>query len=314
MRLAPSPVKSMRPNSTLPLALLLACGPHAPPIEAASTTSASAATTDAPSPTTTDPSTTTVTTTTPATITDPTTIDISTSGSTSTGNDSFIVTPDGGVGGTIKCDVFAQDCPPGQKCAPWVQGGGGFWNALKCVDITGDGAPGEPCTVQESGGSGLDDCALGVFCWDVGEDLHGTCIAQCGGSPDTPTCPAKTSCSVTGDAIINLCLPNCEPLLQDCPGDDICAYFLGAFDCVDTSADAGQINDSCDFDDSCGKGLVCLEPASTSSACDPDATGCCTPFCQIPDAPCPNPDQQCLPLSPPPSLGFEDVGVCRLPG
>ena len=53
------------------------------------------------------------------------------------------------------CDVWAQDCPPGQKCSAWADGGGGAWNATRCVEITGDGAPGEPCTTIGGGVSGL---------------------------------------------------------------------------------------------------------------------------------------------------------------
>ncbi len=302
----------MRTITTLSLSTLLACGPLAPPIEAASTTSVPDQTTDASSPTIADPSTTTVTTTAPATITDPTTIDISTSSSTSTAEPNFIVTPDGGGGGTIECDVFAQDCPPGQKCAPWAEGGAVFWNATKCVDITGDGAPGEPCS-SENGISGIDDCALGVLCWDVDENGHGTCVAQCEGTPDAPQCPTKSICYSSGDGVLNLCFPICDPLAQDCPDGTICAAIFGTFDCIGISRDPDLINEPCEFNDSCAEGLVCLDAPGTSSACNPDLPGCCTPFCQLPDAPCPNPDQQCLPLSPPPPPGFETVGACRIP-
>src|SRR5690606_403434 len=55
-----------------------------------------------------------------------TTTTSSTSASTATGDESttgctFLCTKeDGGGAGSIACDVWAQDCPEGQKCMPWA--------------------------------------------------------------------------------------------------------------------------------------------------------------------------------------------------
>ena len=296
---------------TLPLATLLACGPLAPPADLTSTTDqTTTTTTTATTNPLADPTTTTAaTTTTTAPTTDPTS-------SGTTFADDFILMPDGGNVGSIDCDVYKQDCPPGQKCTAWAEGGGGAWNATKCVTVTGDGAPGEPCTAPEGGVAGIDDCALGAMCWDVDFDNHGTCIALCTGSWDAPKCPPKSAC-YAGE-VLNLCIPNCNPLLQDCPGDDLCIPNPDGtdFTCtLDASRDQGQANDACEFANACDKGLMCLDTALTSIACEPGSIGCCTPFCTFPGSPCPNPDQQCVqffdPMTVPP--GYESIGVCAIP-
>ena len=299
----------MRTAHILALSLLPACGPVTPPLESATTTTATSepGSTTAPVPTTTSPESTT--TSSDATST--------TTATTDTTTQDFIIKPDGHTGSGT-CAVFAQDCPMGQKCAAWAQDGGGAWNATKCVDITGDGAPGEPCTAEGGGLSGIDDCALGSMCWDIdSKTQQGTCVGLCTGTPAEPMCPPMFKCYISGDGTLNLCLSHCDPLIQDCPGTDLCIPSADEFTCVsDDSGDAGQTNDPCEFYNSCDKGLICLNPASASSACDPKATGCCQPFCEFPGAPCPNPDQQCVqwydPMMPIPP-GNEDIGVCAIP-
>lgn len=235
----------------------------------------------------------------------------------------FILNPDGSGGaGRILCDVFAQDCPPGEKCSAWADDGGAAWNATKCVPVNGDQQPGEPCTVQGSGTSGIDDCAAGVMCWDVGPDAMGFCVALCTGTPDAVHCEGNTSCVLPSDGVLNLCLPSCDPLLQDCPGADLCIPNPDgtSFTCVlDASGDGGQVNDLCEFPNTCDPGLVCLDPAVASSTCTPGPTGCCQPFCEFTegqDGACPNPDQKCVqwfdPMTEIPQW-YVHVGVCRIP-
>ncbi len=294
-----------------PFTLLLACGPAvAPPAEATDTGDAS---TTATAPTTTTgelpPPTTALPTTDTSASTDPTT-------SGTTGLD-FIHRPDLDPNAPAECDIFAQDCPPGQKCAPWANDGGSSWNATKCVELTGDAQPGEPCTTPEGPLDGHDDCAEGVYCWDVDERNHGTCIALCSGSPESPECPPKSQCAITDDGVLNLCLPSCDPLIQDCPEGQSCLLNWKDFACIlDASGDSGQINDPCQFANACDRGLVCLDSATASEACDPRIDGCCQPYCKLPDTPCPNPDQQCVPFFDPDDEippGSEDVGICAIP-
>ena len=221
--------------------------------------------------------------------------------------------PDLGPEQQTLCDVFAQDCPRGEKCTAW--GADSSWTGTKCVPVTGDQQPGEPCTAPQGGSAGNDDCRLGAMCWDV-DGVDGTCIALCTGTPDEPVCAADTVCAITNDGVLNLCLPTCDPLQQGCPDDQLCIMInSGDFVCIlDASGVAGQVNDPCEFINACDPGLACLNAPDATSACDQNATGCCQPFCKFPDAPCPNPDQQCTqwfdqPIPP----GSEDIGVCAIP-
>ncbi len=214
----------------------------------------------------------------------------------------------------LDCDVWAQDCPPGQKCTPYADDGSTTWNATKCVDITGDDAPTEPCTAVGGGTTGVDSCALGAMCWSVDETGHGICVGLCTGTPDAPICPPVHYCAQSEP--LNFCFQGCAPLLADCAEDELCIPDNNSFLCAqDASGEEGQVNDPCEAANACDPGLVCLPTADASSACQ-GATGCCQPFCKFPDAPCPNPDQQCLqwfaPMKPIPE-GYENVGVCRLP-
>jgi hypothetical protein len=122
---------------------------------------------------------------------------------------------------------------------------------------------------------------------------------------------------VAGDAALAICLPWCDPLLQDCPGDSLCLPSGDEFTCIlDASGEMGQANDPCEFRNACDPGLLCLDSEAASSACDPRAQGCCQPFCELPDAPCPNPDQECLPWFDPQMPippGYEHLGICALP-
>jgi hypothetical protein len=256
----------------------------------------------------------------PTTTTDPTATTADPSATdTGTGTTaSFIQMPDGGGGGTIECDVFKQDCDPGEKCTAWAEGGGGAWNATKCVMVTGDKVPGDVCTTEGGGVSGIDDCEAGAMCWDVSAENMGICVALCKGTPDAPTCDDGFSCAIVNDGVLNICLPGCDPLLQDCDGDDLCLPIGDGFICVlDASGEMGKTNDPCEFANACDKGLVCLNTASASSACMQGSQGCCQPFCDFGMMdPCPNPDQKCVqwfdPMMPIPP-GFEDVGVCAIP-
>lgn len=120
----------------------------------------------------------------------------------------------------LACDPFVQDCPRGEKCMPWDQFGDGSWSYNRCARIVDmPGQPGDPCTVMGSLYSGLDDCDIGQMCWNVDPvSLQGTCVEMCQGSLAEPVCPTPgTGCAIAYEAPISLCLPPCEPLLDDCP-------------------------------------------------------------------------------------------------
>jgi len=229
----------------------------------------------------------------------------------------FLVEPDF-PGPGFECDTYLQDCPPGEKCMPWSNDGGGSWNALGCFPI--DAMPvgvGQTCTVQGSGTSGIDNCELGAMCWDVdAETNQGTCVAMCEGSPAAPVCDAGTSCVITNDGVINLCLPGCDPLLQDCDAGEGCYLVGDEFFCApDASGAQGADGDPCEFINVCDPGGICLDPFA-SEGCDLGFAGCCTSFCDLTAAgdPCPALTEECVPIyemgvAPP---GLEDVGVCTI--
>jgi hypothetical protein len=231
----------------------------------------------------------------------------------------FIVEVDGGNAGN-ECDNYGQDCPEGQKCAPYANDGSNAWNATKCVMLEAMlGQPGDECTVEGNAVSGFDSCDEGVMCWDVDPNtLMGICVAMCGGTPEAPTCDPDHSCYVSNDGVLNLCLLRCDPLAQDCPGDDVCIQNpqgVGDFACVlDASGEEGQALDPCAYINACDAGLFCANPANAVE-CDAEATGCCLPFCDLENpAPCPGAGETCLPWfeegTAPPDL--EQVGFCGI--
>ncbi len=62
------------------------------------------------------------------------------------------------------------------------------------------------------GATGVDDCDVGVMCWNLNEDGVGTCVALCTGTPENPSCePDATYCALTSIGALNLCLPGCSP-------------------------------------------------------------------------------------------------------
>ena len=126
-----------------------------------------------------------------------------------------------------------------------------------------------------------------------------------------------SACAIANNGALVICLPNCDPLQQDCEEGEACIPNGDNFLCVfDISGDGGQANDPCAFANSCDPGLTCLDPMTASSVCMQGRSGCCQPFCEFPNSPCPNPDQKCVqwfdPMMPIPP-GLENVGVCAIP-
>lgn len=233
----------------------------------------------------------------------------------------FICEPDGG-GMAIECNIWEQDCPKDQKCMPWANDGSYSWNATKCVPL--DPTPGDlgdPCTVEDSPVSGIDDCKLGAICWDVDLDTNtGECFGLCQGSEANPTCEFDdATCVISGSGVLALCLPFCDPLLQDCDEGEACYPVVDSFRCEpDQSGDEGAYGDACDFLNVCDPGLFCANPEYVPGC---DGNGCCTPFCDISDpnatAGCPGAAdaQECVAWyeegqAPP---GHEYVGGCLVP-
>ena len=210
----------------------------------------------------------------------------------------FIIDPDGGGVAYGECDVFAQDCPEGDKCQPWSNDGMDRWNATRCSGIAPmPGQPDDACTVEDSPQSGRDDCALAVLCFDVDpKTLEGTCYEMCSGNSDDPTCSDPDRlCSISHEGTLALCLLPCDPLAMDCPDGLDCVSDGDRFVCV--PAGAGGYGDECDDVLDCAAGLSCVSDATAGCA-----DQCCTDACDpvMPD--CMDGAQACQPVG--------DAGVC----
>lgn len=210
-----------------------------------------------------------------------------------------------------RCDPWAQDCPEGDKCAAYSEGGA-TWDELSCAPILGDAEPGEPCVVSEDPLSGLDTCELGAMCWGVDEEsLEGVCVGLCDGSSEEPTCAEPgTSCRITNDGVLNLCLADCTPLGQGCAEGEACVFVVDGFSCV-PGGEQGQ-GEACDGS-SCTSGHLCL-PAPYLPECR--SSSCCTPYCEAGDDPCPDLEgSTCVPffMEGEAPEGLEELGFCAFP-
>ena len=214
------------------------------------------------------------------------------------------------------CDPYMQDCPEGEKCVPYSSTGGN-WDDNKCVPVLGNQAPGEACHYYSDTFDATDDCDETSTCWDVmdvGGEPIGTCLAICMGSEDDPECPPNSSCLVASDSLA-ICIPGCDPLLQDCGDGSACYWANNTFNCIFTTQNI-PVGDPCGFINDCAAGLICLAAETLPSCAD---ASCCSAFCDVQsgDAPCDAqfPGTACVPFfeqdqAPP---GFEQVGVCILP-
>ena len=234
-----------------------------------------------------------------------------------------------------ECDVWAQDCGPGEKCSAYAQPASERWKwSTRCVPVVPDPAPvGEPCEIEAEmfahgeGYSGVDDCDASAICWDLVErhNNSGECLPRCTGSDDAPVCAQGNYCapvdtaSEDGDgSVLNLCVELCDPLLGDCPADQLCKGHVPGFTCLpDTSRDSLPVHAACDSHDACAPGLFCADVA-LSSGCDPEGEQCCLAFCDTTIDPNPacGVGESCTTLwvQLPPPAGLEHLGFCNSGG
>ena len=208
----------------------------------------------------------------------------SSGGGTSAGSTtmSFVLEPDGGVVG--QCDPGLQDCPnPDEKCTGFVTMPGDCCvDANHCVPTMGDKTFGENCTRVE----GNDDCAPGLFCMTKtsGSTGDGICLEYCV-VDDPDSCENGGSCLAFNDGALPLCEQECDPLLQDCQGNQGCYPAFDRFICAVPFLDqGGSDGDPCQTIQSCKPGLACVN-ADALDGCAGNA--CCTPSCDRNEAdPC----------------------------
>ena len=188
------------------------------------------------------------------------------------------------------CDLFAQDCPAGQKCTLWASDGGNAFDATRCVAIAPNaGAKGDPCWAANdtsAGWTGIDSCDLGTVCWDIDPDTGiGLCIAFCEGDENNPHCPdPDEACSVGKE--VALCFPKCLPLEDECPAGCGCYPWNSVLSCFpDASGDMGAYGDPCEFVNVCDPGNICANGAAVPGC---ESIGCCTKFCDLTAPDCPD--------------------------
>lgn len=247
-------------------------------------------------------------------------------GASSSGADTTAAAASSGGGdGTIdaQCSIWDQDCPAGEKCAPWSAEPDLVPDEIRCCPEVAQGRePGETCVIQDYLGSCLDDCVKGSMCLDFDGDGMGTCQKYCQGSAEIPACELDQGCLIYF-AGVPFCFDTCDPLLQDCPEGDGCypdeeQNGGTGFLCLPTIG-AGAVGDLCFLLSGCAPGLFCVTPEFF-----PDCNenfGCCTPMCDITDSPdpCPTIDPRLACVSwysggqMPPDIDYADVGVCVIP-
>lgn len=219
----------------------------------------------------------------------------------------FIGDPDNGQIEAM-CDPGTQDCPRGQKCTSFVSTPGGMTvDNTHCVDVIGDDLFGESCERMADN----DTCAAGFFCMTTvsGNTGTGVCLEYC--SMGVP-CEYGGECFAFNDNTLPLCQQLCDPLLQDCPGEQGCYAAFSSFVCATPGPVGGMGDDgaTCATIQGCNPGLLCQ---SGTDGCQSD-TGCCTPVCDLAGAPdqCTSPEECIQALEdPPPNL--QDVGYCGIP-
>ena len=223
----------------------------------------------------------------------------------------------GGVVGA-QCDLWAQDCPDGSKCVPYDDDSDGIHDSARCVPVDDSpGQAGDDCKIEGSIASGIDDCDVGLMCWNADANNQGRCVEMCSGSPSDPTCPDALICDISNGGVLLLCVTPCDPLTPSCPSGQICLPGGDKqFVCdVDASGDQGGYGDPCAYVNVCDQGLMCVSGQSVPG-CKTD--GCCTEYCDLsdPGVVCAGaPEQECVSFydddaAPP---GYENVGVCTIP-
>ncbi len=156
-------------------------------------------------------------------------------------------TPDSGtpVG---DCNAVSQTgCQPGEKCGFILDDPMSGLGHTGCA-ADGTAALGEACTNPAAAGQS-DTCAAGGSCY------QGTCHGICTTVNDT--CAGGTSCVAFNDIDFDMCLPNCDPIAQDCPGDDACYLLPSGSVCAGVFMDS-QPGEACTAANGCTAGAGCF--------------------------------------------------------
>lgn len=263
----------------------------------------------------------------------------SSSGGTTAGEENgFLPRPDVAPGATPCDPQKAMPCPEGMKCS--VAGVEDLNHNLfagrpACFPVLGDKQKGEACDLGEFPTDGLDDCGAGTVCLGAGGGWgpEATCVAFCGSGisyESTPSCddPAEFCFgAVCGDCSLSLCLPACDPLVQDCANGYVCryawSYLEQGFVCEPPFEGSPTAGETCDLTRCAFDSWCVYAEEETSLACG-DTETCCAPLCDL-DAvnTCPGADmgESCQPFFDAPfdpvedpwGVQYNDLGYCVVP-
>jgi len=218
----------------------------------------------------------------------------------------------GGGGGTLECDLDTQDCPEGEKCMPWANDGGTDWNSTRCSPIADNPTQaGDVCLVEGSGWSGIDDCDLGLVCWQVDPQTNqGICHPLCTFDGAQHVCETPLACTEVD--VMRICIQPCDPLdAASCPEGLACAFMGSSLVCqAEGPTTAGM---PCDAATVCEAGTLCSYDAALDCG-NGVGQGCCAVPCDVNDPVACTEPEVCVPWFPlpaPPALAY--LGVCAAP-
>lgn len=203
-----------------------------------------------------------------------------------------------------QCSFFTEDCPEDEKCTPEWNGPG-----LRCRPVARQARlVGESCSWGQDFEDGLDDCERHAIC-----SRTSVCLSMPFADHEEWVCASEDAVPdfvVTGTAVF--CVPNCDPLVGQCPRGMMCVPDDDIFSCLPAAPDATAATEACQFVNECAVGLSCVDP-SRNDACDQDADGCCLPFCDVGAPECP-PGSECVTWwdgqGPHPLPIVQHVGIC----
>lgn len=210
------------------------------------------------------------------------------------------------------CDIYAQDCPEGQKCTVIGQ----QWDEVACVPLTQFPRQlGEYCGQEGDG----DTCDTGLLCrWDplVSSQI---CQPLCGCSATSPTCSENERCVIYNGGALPMCERLCDPLdASTCKEGEVCikGSWVNDFFCrMDVSGATGKLGEACEAANGCDPGYSCEAPEYVPGGCPEGAIACCTPLCDLENPQCPE-DSKCLEyfggFGLEPAQCLEDVGFCTV--
>ncbi len=165
--------------------------------------------------------------------------------------DGAVPVPDAGEPPDGACNPVVQDCGPGFKCGFVLDDPMSGLGHTGCA-VDGTAPLGEACTSPTVAGTS-DTCAAGGSCY------QSICREICTTVSDTCS---EGSCVPFNDIDFDMCLPNCDPIAQDCPGDDACYLLTSGSVCAGVFMDA-QPGEPCTAANGCTAGAGCFGDPGT---------------------------------------------------